>query len=215
MNNKTVDQMTTEELQDLIDQRLNESKERAKKEREEYETYINDTTADIVLGALVLNETMSEFYKATTTKLEDMRERLNKYGEIKSTSKGGFQRVTKDGKYKLIYKYSTICAWDERAEKAESLLRDFLKDFVKKRDLKMYNVISALLERNKEGNLELSRIQSLYSQENNFDDPRWKEAIRLFKESFKPVDSKMRIEVYKRNPESNKWEPISLNLSSF
>ncbi len=213
--NKTVDQMTTEELQALIDQRQNESKERAKKEREEYETYINDTTADIVLGALVLNETMSEFYKATTTKLEDMRERLNKYGEIKSTSKGGFQRVTKDGKYKLIYKYSTICAWDERAEKAESLLRDFLKDFVKKRDLKMYNVISALLERNKEGNLELSRIQSLYSQENNFDDPRWKEAIRLFKESFKPVDSKMRIEVYKRNPESNKWEPISLNLSSF
>ena len=215
MTEKTADQMTTEELQALLDQRQKEAKDQAKKERDEYEKYINATTSEIVNDAMDLHGLMKIFFETVTTKLTRMRDKLNEYGEIKSTSKGGFQRITKDGKYKVVYKYNTICAWDERAEKAEELLRDFLKDFVKKRDLKMYNIISALLERNKEGNLEYSRIQSLYSQESEFDDPRWKEAIRLFKESFRPVDSKMRIEIYQKNGVSQKWEPVSLNLSSF
>lgn len=213
--NRTIDQMSTEEIQALLDERQKEAKEEAKKARIEYENYINKTTSDIVYDALDLNALMQVFFDTATTRLISMRDKLNEYGEIKSTSKGGFQRLTDDGKHKVVYKYNTICAWDERAEKAEELLREFLKDFVKKRDIKMYNIVSALLERNKEGNLEYSRIQSLYSQENQFDDPRWKEAIRLFKESFRPVDSKMRIEIYKKSEESNKWEPVSLNLSSF
>lgn len=212
---KELDQYTAEELQAMLDRKQKEAKELARKEREEYEAYINDTTSDIVKDALELNCLMRVFFETTTKKLSDMRNKLNAYGEIKSTSKGGFHRVSKDGKYKIVYRYSTICAWDERAEKAEDLLLEFLTDFVKKRDLKMYNVVSALLERNKEGNLEYSRIQSLYSQENEFDDPRWREAIRLFKESFRPVDSKMRIEVYQRKEVSGKWEPVSLNLSTF
>lgn len=212
---KDLDQLSTDQLKALLAAREKSDAERAKKEREDYERYINDTTMGIVTDALALHDVMSDFHEKTTEKLQQMRERLNAYGEIKSTSKGGFQRITKDGKHKLLYKFTTVCAWDERAEKAETLLRDFLKDFVKKRDLKMYNVISALLERNKEGNLEYSRIQSLYSQKNEFDDPRWKEAIRLFEESFKPIDSKMRIEIFTRDPESNRWIPISLNLSNF
>jgi hypothetical protein len=94
------------------------------------------------------------------------------------------------------------------------LLRDFLTDFVKKRDLKLYGIISAILERNKEGKLEYARVQSLYSREDDFDDPRWKEAIRLFREGFYPVGSKMYIEVYRRSEASQKWVPLTLNLSS-
>ncbi|NDW10478.1 DUF3164 family protein [Dysgonomonas sp. 520] len=215
MTEKTIDQLSTEELEALLAKKKKEETDRKKKEREVYEQKVNSMVMTIVANAIRLHKDMRLFHSETTDRLVEMRNLLNQYGEIKSTSKGGFQRVTDDGKSKIVYKYSTICDWDERAEKAESLLRDFLKDFVKKRDIKMYNIISALLERNKEGNLEYSRIQSLYSHENEFDDPRWKEAIRLFKESFRAVDSKMRIEVYKRSDQSQKWELISLNLSSF
>ena len=73
---------------------------------------------------------------------------------------------------------------------------------------------ATITAQNKEGKLELSRIQTLYAKESLFTDPRWVEAIRLFKESFQPVDSKMRLEFYKRSEVSNKWEPIVLNISS-
>jgi len=207
--------LTTEELEALLAQRKKEEKERERKEREAYEKFIDDKTSQVVREAMGLHNHMTNFHNKTIKDLEAMREKLNQYGAIKSTSKGGFMRKTKDGNYKVIYRYTSRGDWDERGEKAEGLLKDFLSDFVKKRDLKMYKVVSALLERNKEGKLEYSRMQSLYALENEFDDPRWKEAIRLFKEGFKPTDSKMRIEIHKRNETSGKWEPVSFNLSSF
>ena len=212
---KTVDQMSTEELQTYLETRQKQEKERIKKERDAYESYVEETVMEIVNEAIGVSKTIKNYHSSATTKLNEMRDKLQEYGMIRSNSKGGYRRITKDGQYQVVYKYSTSSDWDERAGKAENLLRDFLKDTIKKRDLKTYNIISALLERNKEGDLEYSRIQSLYSQENEFDDPRWKEAIRLFKESYQPTTSKMYIEVYERSEESNKWKLIPCNLSSF
>ena len=158
---------------------------------------------------------MMNFYTDCTLELDGLREKLNEYGEIKSNSKGGFHLKTKDGKGKIVYKYSTLCDWDERSVKAEELLKDFLSDVVKKKNKEHFELIMGLLEKNKEGKLEYSRMQTLYSRENLFTDPRWMEAIRLFKESFRPISSKMRLEFYKRNETSGKWELVSLNLSSF
>lgn len=215
MDVKSIDNMSTEELETYLNSRREDKRKAELKARTEYEEFIEKSTSRIVGEALNLHLNMETFFTETTKSLQEMKIKLNEYGEIKSNSKGGFSRVTRDGKHKIVYRYTTISDWDERAEKAESLLRDFLADFVKKRDIKMYNIISALLERNTEGNLEYSRIQSLYSRESEFDDPRWKEAIKLFKESYRAVDSKMRIEVYERSAVSQKWQPVSLNLSSF
>jgi hypothetical protein len=206
--------LTVEQLEALLAEKRKEEALRLKREREEYEKYVNGTTQDIFDGALVLADRIKAFHAESSTKLDAMRERLNEYGMIRANSKGGYHRITADGTGKVVYKYTTVCAWDERAEKAETLLRDFLTDFVKKRDLKLYAIISAILERNAEGNLEFGRIQSLYSREEEFDDPRWREAIRLFKQAYYPTGSKMRIEVYRRTGDSQKWEPVRLNLSS-
>jgi hypothetical protein len=207
--------LSIEQLEKLLAQKKREEVERIKAEREAYENYVNAETSNIVKDALRVHDMLKSFHEGTSTKLSSMREKLNEYGMISSNSKGGYHRVTPDGNYKVVYKYTTICNWDERAEKAEDLLRDFLGDTVKKRDAKLHRVISSILEKNAEGRLEYSRIQSLYALENEFDDPRWKEAIRLFKESYYAAGSKMRIEVYQRTEISGKWELITLNLSQF
>ncbi|HEY5508417.1 MAG TPA: DUF3164 family protein [Paludibacter sp.] len=211
---KTVDQMTTEELQAYLAERRKDELDQLNKNRGEYEKYIEVNTSRLVRKAIKLNSILTTFFDNSTKTLTEMREKLNEYGAIRANSKGGFHVKTLDGQYKLVYRYSTSCDWDERADKAEELLKDFLGDVVKKRDKDLFKVIMGLLEKNKEGKLEYGRIQTLYAQEATFDDPRWVEALRLFKESFRPVDSKMRLEFYKRSEVSQKWEPITLNLSS-
>lgn len=212
---KSISEMTTEELEQLVAKRKQEEQRALQKAREEYERKVDETAKSIITEAIGLNKIMSDFYKDTTDKLIAMREKLNEYGKIRSSSKGGFQIKTADGEAKIVYKYSTVCDWDERAGKAEELLKDFLGDTVKKRDKDLHELIISLLEKNKEGKLELSRMQALYAKEALFTDPRWVEAIRLFKESFQPVDTKMRLEFYRRNETSNRFEPINLNLSGF
>ena len=211
---KTVEQMSTEELQAYLAERKKEETERKSKERNEYEKEKDFKTSRMVRRALKLNSIMLNFYTDCTTTLDGLRDKLNAYGEIKSNSKGGFHLKTKDGSGKIVYKYSTLCDWDERSVKAEDLLKDFLSDVVKKKNKEHFELIMGLLEKNKEGKLEYSRMQTLYSREHLFTDARWVEAIRLFKESFRPISSKMRLEFYKRT-DSGKWELVSLNLSSF
>lgn len=211
---KTVDQMTTEELEIYLAKRRKDSLVEMAKKRTEYEKYIKTNTSLMVRKALKLNSILTSFFMNSTATLEEMREKLNEYGAIRSNSKGGFTLKTEDGQYKVVYRYSTTCDWDERAVKAEELLKDFLFDVLRKRDKEMFEVILGLIEKNSEGKLELSRIQTLYAKESLFTDPRWVEAIRLFKESFRPVSSKMRLEFYKRSEISQKWEPITLNISS-
>lgn len=215
MNNKQISEMTSAEIEQLLEDKKREEREAQKKARQEYESQVNTTANAIITEALSVSTILAEFYKNATDKLIGMRDKLNQYGKIRSNSKGGFHLKTDDGQYKIVYRHSTICAWDERATKAEELLKDFLSTTVKKRNIQDYEFMMALLERNKKGELELSRMQTIYSKEHLYDDPRWIEAIRLFKESFQPVDTKMRLEFYKRNEVSQSWEPINLNLSSF
>lgn len=214
MDTKTIDQMTTEELQAYLEERKREEKQNAQREREDYEKSVDKTASHIIRRAVKLSRLLEAFKGVTTEQLEAIREKLNEYGAIRANSKGGFLLRTKDGTGKVLYKYSSICDWDERANKAEDLLTDFLKDVVKKRDKELFELVMGLLEKNKEGKLEFSRMQALYAKENLFTDPRWVEAIRLFKESFRVIDSKMRLEIYTRNEVTKEWEPVPLNLSS-
>lgn len=215
MDNKPISEMTTAEIEKLLESKKREELEAQQKERSEYEKKVNTTADSIITEALSVSAILFAFYQETTQKLIGLRDKLNEYGKIRNNSKGGFHLKTADGQYKIVYRYSTICAWDERATKAEELLKDFLSTTVKKRNMQDYEFMMALLERNKKGELELSRMQTIYSKEHLYNDPRWVEAIRLFKESFQPVDTKMRLEFYKRNEISQKWEPINLSLSGF
>lgn len=212
---KGIDEMSIEELEALMVQKKKEQREKELRERQEYEKGIDKDTIRIATRAEKLHAVMTKFHVETVETLEGMREKLDTYGMIRGNSKGGFSRKSNDGRYKVVYRTSTLCDWDERAGKAETLLKDFLGDVVKKRDKELFELIVGLLEKNKEGKLEYSRMQMLYAKETLFDDPRWLEAIRLFKESFKPIETKMRIEIYRRNEVSKKWEPINLNLSGF
>lgn len=212
---KPASELTLDELELMLADKKKQDSENRRKERDDFEEMIDTETSLMVRKALDLRSAIEAFYTETTGSLNAMREMLNEYGKIKSNSKGGFHLKTKDGNHKIVYRFKTNCDWDTRSAKAEDLLKDFLNDVILKRDSDSYALIMAMLEKNNMGKLEYSRLQSLYSQEERFDDPRWKEAIRLFKESYIVTGSKMVLEFYKRNEESLKWEPISLNLSSF
>ena len=212
---KPANELTLDELELMLADKKKTETEQRRKERDSFEEMVDTETSQMVRKALRLRTILETFYSETTGSLNTMRDMLNEYGKIKSNSKGGFHLKTKDGNHKIVYRFRTNCDWDARSAKAEDLLKDFLKDVVLKRDADSYALIMAMLEKNINGKLEYSRLQALYSQEERFDDPRWKEAIRLFKESYIVTGSKMMLEFYQRNAESLKWEPILLNLSSF
>ena len=139
------------------------------------------------------------------------QEKARVYGGLRANSKGGFS--IEAGPCKVRLKYHAIMDFDERVKLAEENLRDFMGDFVKKRDRVLYDLLMSLLEKNRDGNLEPNRVMEILKHEDKFDDPRWLMACKLFRESYQQNATRWYLEFATKN-EQGKWVPVVLNFSA-
>lgn len=192
-----------------------EAAERRKleKEKEEYEKDRNHLIVSSFATAIQIASELKAFKALLTEAMEEQQNKLNNYGAIRANSKGGFSIKSEDGLLKLTRSRCTVPEWDERSTKAVDLIRDFLQDTVKKRDLKLYEILISFIQRNKKGDLEYSQVMNLVQHEDKYDDPRWLEGLKLIKESFHNELQKYSYQFHKKN-DQGEWENLNLNFSA-
>jgi hypothetical protein len=204
---------SVEELEAMLKEKRDAEKQEYAKKREAYENNRNNMVERLVSVAQALHDDMSMFKQRTIMELEDFRKEAEAYGEIRSHSKGGFTLRNSDGSMKVMYERNVVSEYDERADMAEELLKDFLGDMVKKRDAAAYEVITGLLQRGSKGEFNPAAISALLKMEDKFDDDRWTKAIKLFKESYNSRLVAMNVSFYIKN-DMEKDEAIKLTFSS-
>jgi metal-responsive CopG/Arc/MetJ family transcriptional regulator len=214
MSQEKINDLSTKELKKLLDKRLQEEREQSRMAREAYETSRDVLVVDMIVKANKLHQEMVAFKNEAISKLEEFRKAAQEYGEIRSNSKGGFSLRSSDQQLMISYDRNTKSEYDERADLAEQLLREFLEDKVKKRDKKAYRTIMALITRNsKTGQFNPVSINSLLSVEDNYDDERWVKAMKLFKESYNNIFISMSVSFYKKDSQ-DKDQLIPLTFAS-
>lgn len=206
-------QLTTQQLEDLLKKRKADERKRLEKEKEDYEKDRDEKVFNILKTAETLQKELDEFKTYCHIEMDNQAVKLSEYGKIRSNSKGGFTVKNGDDTLRVTRRRDTEPTWDERSQKAIELIKDFLGDTIKKRDVKLYEILLGFLERNQNGDLEYSRVMDLYKHEDKYDDPRWKEGLRLIKESFSNHLKGFGYE-FKRKDASGKWQNILLNFSS-
>lgn len=204
--------LSTQELKELLKKREAREASSLEKEKNEYEAHRDETIFKIIKTAQTLFGELGEFKQFCHIEMENQAKKLEGYGKIRSNSKGGFSVTNTDDTMRVTRRRDTEPVWDERAGKAVELIKDFLSDTIKKRDIKLYNILMGFLEKNKAGDLEYSDVMNLYKHENEFDDPRWKEGLRLIKQSFSNHLKGFGYE-FKVKGEDGKWTNLLLNFS--
>jgi hypothetical protein len=184
-NKIDLSQIPTADLEAYLAEKKKQERIEKLKARESYEAGRDVLVAQLVARAKVLNDQMRDFKQYAIDQLEAFRETANDYGDIRKNSKGGFSLRHRASGEMVSLDRNSVPEYDERAASAEELLKEFLEDKVKKRDLPTYRTIMALMERNKQGDLTPSRIGSLLKVKDNYDDARWIKAMELFEESFR------------------------------
>lgn len=210
---KELENLTEEQLQAELERRQTAKKEAEKKAKESYEKERDKLVTDLVLDAHNLYQLMVNFKTHAINELNAFHEKAKKYGDVRSHSKGGFGLRSENGAMKVKLVRNTKAEYDERADMAEDLIREFLADMVKKRDQKVFNLITALLERGKHNEFNPANITTLLKHESDFTDERWQKAMKLFKEAHNVVLISMNVEFYQKN-NMDKDEPIILTLAS-
>ncbi|MGR3790064.1 DUF3164 family protein [Flavobacterium sp. TN-1] len=208
-----ISKMSVAELEAFLRKKKDKEVKQLAKEKETYERERDEKAQTMVRTAKAFFKELSEFKQYCHIEMEDQANKLANYGKIRGNSKGGFSISDTNDTVKVTRRRDTEPVWDERSNKAVELIKDFLSDSIKKRDLDMYEILMSFLERNENGDLEYKRVMDLYKHEDKFNDPRWKEGLRLIKESFSNHLKGYGYE-FKFKNESGKWENVILNFSS-
>ncbi len=206
-------EMTLEELEALMDQKKKQRAAKEERERKAYEEKRDATVSDIISTAMDLHNSLAKFKAICHTDFEEHAILLNQYGKMPGKSKGGFSLTDATGTLRIVRRRDTEPNWDERSTKAVELIKDFLGDAVKKRDQKLYEILMSFLERNANGDMEYGRVMNLWQHEDKFHDPRWREGLKLIKESYNTHVKGYGYE-FKTRGTDGKWQNILLNFSS-
>jgi len=111
---------------------------------------------------------------------------LYEYGKAKDGQQS-FRIIDKHGNV-LEVSSQKLSKYDERAELAAMKVKEFVKAHF--RDQTDADFILSLLDKNEKGKFSEANIQRLYKYEDKYQDQNWKEAIKLFKESFTQFGTK-------------------------
>lgn len=209
-------QLSAEQRKELMDQLAKQEeaeKKKLEREQKKYEAEKYSYVKTMFAKAAEAHKVLFDLKEELTEGMDAHAVKLANYGKIRKNSKGGFQIESEDNTQRIKRIRDTEPTWDERATKAESLIKDFLMDTVKKRDKKTFEMLMIFLERNKNGDLELSRVMDLLQFEDNYDDVRWKEGLRLLKQSYRNVLKGFGY-LFQQKGADGKWKSLVLNFSS-
>lgn len=188
-------------------------KKRREKERQDYEASRDSKVLEMMEMARNLNIMMAEFKLKCHDVFDEHKEILNQYGTIKSNSKGGFSLQHSNGEIKIARVLATQPQWSEVSMKGVEILKNFLVNTVKKRDLKIFELLFAFLQKNKHGDLEYSRVMELLKHQDTFEEPEWLEGLKLLKEGYSIAQRGYHYTFHEKD-EHGTMNPVSLNFSS-
>lgn len=208
-----VEMLTDEEVESLYKERKARQKEQDSIKRNAYHETKFELVTTAVDKASSLAETMKGFHERTMSDLLAFRELMNEYGDLPKRSKGGFSIDNEDLTKRVRLKFKTLGDFDERADLAESHIRNFFERTLKQIDPKTFDILMKLLER-KKGKLEYSRVMQILSFEDVYEDVDWRTGCKLLKESFQQTGTKFYIEFEEKDAAGN-WKVINLNFSSY
>lgn len=133
------------------------------------------------------------------------------YGAKLGGQKGNVTLMSFDGRYKILRACQDNITFDERLQAAKALIDECLRDWTKDTGPEVRALIDRAFEVNKEGKLNEGRILALRRVE--IKDARWKRAMDAIGESVQVVGSKSYIRVYERVGNSDRYEPIPLDVA--
>ncbi len=210
---RPIDELTADEMETVLNHKRRLQTEKQEKERREYEEERDADMGELIALAKEIQNKAALLKQLTHTKMEKHQEKLNNYGMIRSNSKGGFSLMHSDKTVRIKRRRDTQPIWDERSTKALELIHAFLYDTVKKRDKDLFEMLIGFLVKNKKGDLDYASVMNLLSHETRFADSRWKEGLRLLKQSYSNFLKGYQYDFEKQNTEG-KFERIELNFSA-
>ena len=133
------------------------------------------------------------------------------YGAAIGGQKGNVTLTSYDGRFKIQRAMSETINFDERLQAAKALIDECLTDWTQDARAELKTLINDAFRADKEGNINTNRVLGL--RRLNIGDQRWQNAMAAIGDAVQVTGSKAYVRFYERVGQTDKYEPIALDVA--
>lgn len=192
-----------------------EAAELRKQQRETYQELVNDELA----AAIPELRALSEQIKTTKdTLFSNFRTVLDMKADVVGFKEDGQYSHTftnTDSSLRLTLGVNTVDGWTDMAETGIGMVRRYLESLATDDKSKaLVNAVMRLLSKDRQGNLNASKVLQLQKMAEESEDDQFIEAVKIIRESYQPTETRRYIRAqYRDESTGNAWRNIPLSIT--
>lgn len=173
----------------------------------------NDLVIAAVSMAQELRQDLTHYKESVTDDITAFIElAAEKYDTTFGGKKGNLTLTSYDGRYRLQIAISDTITFDERLQIAKQLIDECIHKWTENSSVNIKALIEHAFQTDKQGNINTGRVLGLMKLKIN--EQTWTKAMEALKDSISVASSKSYMRLYQRVGNEDKYEQISLDVSS-
>lgn len=192
-----------------------EAAELRRQQREAYQELVNEELA----AAIPEQRNLSEQIKATKdTLFSNFATVLEMKADVVGFKEDGQYSHTftnSDSTLRLTLGVNTVDGWTDMAEAGIAMVRQYLESLATDEKSKsLVNAVMRLLSKDRQGNLNASKVLQLQKMAEESHDDKFIEAVKIIRESYQPTETRRYIRAqYRDESTGNAWRNIPLSIT--
>ena len=173
----------------------------------------DELVKSLVAEAEAINRRLAEFKARAFDDVQTFRDMVaEKYGVHRGGKKGNITLTTFNGAYQIVVAVSDHITFGPELEAAKALIDECIRHWSKNADVEFQVLVEDAFQVDKQGKISTSRVLGL--RRHNIENPVWLRAMEAISDAVRVTGTKTYVRVYKRHPEREDREPVSLDLAS-
>ena len=121
-----------------------------------------------------------------------------------------------EGTARVTVGYNTIDNYDDTYTAGVEMVNRYIESLATDdKSLQLANMVTTLLrERSKAGQLKAQNVLRLEQMASESGNDTFIEGMRIIREAYRPIQSKQFVKVEQKDPVSNEWVPVSMNMTN-
>ena len=214
---------TPEELELLNQARAAKAKADAQARREQelatYKALVDDAIRETVPEACAISEILATKKRAIIDRFRAvirMKEEL--FRGTKALRDGRYTDTftNADGTARVTVGYNTLDNYDDTYTSGVEMVNQYIESLATDaKSVQLANMVTTLLrERSKAGQLKAQNVLRLEQMAGESGNETFIEGMRIIREAYRPIQSKQFVKVELKDPVSNEWVPVSMNMTN-
>lgn len=192
-----------------------EAAELRKQQRETYQELVNEELAAAIPELRALSEQIKTTKDALFSNFKAVLDMIADVVGFKEDGQYSHTFTNSDSSLRLTLGVNTVDGWTDMAETGIAMVRRYLESLATDDKSKaLVNTVLRLLSKDRQGNLNASKVLQLQKMAEESHDDQFVEAVKIIRESYQPTETRRYIRAqYRDESTGNAWRNIPLSIT--